>query len=253
MTTGQRRGVTILEMLIVMIVLSVLLGILLPAIGRFRTNASTTQSLANLRTHAQTFTMYTADWSDTWPLFTRPGEVSFVGPPGRRVGARYFDAYLMWNLFLARDYYGGTGTESVFFPPGYPRGIRGWDASITPILTPYFYPCTFIAHPGFWNARSRTGPDQWARTLISDVAFPDRKCLIMASYPWTIQGVDALNGGPTIEMALVDGSAARYARKSLLPGYLRGDGTWFEEGSVHIYRWPPLLHTIDGVRGRDLR
>jgi prepilin-type N-terminal cleavage/methylation domain-containing protein len=61
----SRRGFTIVELLVVMAVISILAGLLMPAILRSMTHANTVQCIANLRQIGQGFTQYTSHW-ESW-------------------------------------------------------------------------------------------------------------------------------------------------------------------------------------------
>jgi prepilin-type N-terminal cleavage/methylation domain-containing protein len=58
------RGFTIVELLVVVSIIALLIGILLPAIGKARDQAKLTQSQANLRQLGQALATYAADWND---------------------------------------------------------------------------------------------------------------------------------------------------------------------------------------------
>ena len=60
----KRTGFTIVELLVVVAIISLLIGILLPAIGKARDGAYITQSLGNLRNLAAANAHYGADYAD---------------------------------------------------------------------------------------------------------------------------------------------------------------------------------------------
>jgi prepilin-type N-terminal cleavage/methylation domain-containing protein len=58
------RAFTIVELLVVVAIIALLIGILLPAIGKARDQAKLTQSQANLRQIGQAHATYAGEWSD---------------------------------------------------------------------------------------------------------------------------------------------------------------------------------------------
>jgi len=67
MTKTKRNGFTIIELLVVVSIIALLIGILLPALGRARDSALQSTSLSNLRQISAGFAAYAGDWNDRQP------------------------------------------------------------------------------------------------------------------------------------------------------------------------------------------
>ena len=63
----QKRGFTLIELLVVMVIIALLVGLLLPALGRAREEARKTQCRSNLRQIGLAMNMYCTDNSDYTP------------------------------------------------------------------------------------------------------------------------------------------------------------------------------------------
>ena len=108
--TPPRRGFTIIELLVVVSIIAMLVGMLLPAIGRARDSARVNVSKNNLRQFGIAHKTYAADWADRHLTYTRDGLGRYDGDVGR-----YNDAI----------YGGGDGFEI------HPPLIAGWGYSPT--------------------------------------------------------------------------------------------------------------------------
>lgn len=251
---NRRGGFTLIELLVTIAIIGLLLGLLLGGLRLARDQGRRAVSLSNLKTHAQVFAIYTGDYSGYFPYFTAVGAFNNTLEGGGIIleGISYFDANSTWHIFLADDYYTGSVEAGVFFPPNYVEGGGGnW-----PIMTPYNYGCVFIASSRYWNPYTRMGPSQYQGMRTDSVLYPSSKVLILESWPLTRDIQDAPDKlAVPLPSALCDGSAQLARPIDYRPGYKKADGWWkFRDyGAVHSNDWPPFLHTIDGVRGRDLR
>jgi prepilin-type N-terminal cleavage/methylation domain-containing protein len=94
----RRRGFTIIELLVVISIIALLIGILLPAIGRARDSAKVTQSESNLRNLGVAHATYSSEWNDRQFTLCRD-DLALYGTAG--------------------DYNGANGTE-------HPPVLLGW-------------------------------------------------------------------------------------------------------------------------------
>jgi len=161
----------------------------------------------------------------------------------------FFDAHHTWHVALADDYYGGDARSDVFSPPQYLKN----GGSVA--YTPYLYGCVFITDSQYWNPYTRTGPEQYNATLVDHVSYPSNKALLF-DYGSYLQEVEDASNPWAIPMtaAMCDGSIGTFTGRDYLEGYEKGDGFQFMyDGAIHYADIPIFLHTLDGVRGRDVR
>jgi prepilin-type N-terminal cleavage/methylation domain-containing protein len=71
MTATSRKGFTIIELLVVVSIIALLVGILLPAIGKARDSAKVNTSKNNLRQLGVAHRAYAADWADRHVTYVR--------------------------------------------------------------------------------------------------------------------------------------------------------------------------------------
>jgi prepilin-type N-terminal cleavage/methylation domain-containing protein len=241
---NARAALTLVEMLAAIAVVAVLLAILSASMGRARGAASRASAASLLRSHAEVFALYTTDHRDALPCFLGVGNLSgsITAAGTTYTGFSYFDTHRAWHLGLLDDYYAGAMDPKVFSVG--PREERAW-----PWYTDILYPCAFIADPAYWRDTTRAGPRQYRATYLHEIVSPSLKAFLVA--PKVDQAPST--GAPAL-VALSDASVSTPKREKLENGYDLGDGYLFRPaGAVHFNDSPPLLHTIDGVRGRDFR
>ena len=103
----RRTAFTIIELLVVVSIIALLIGILLPAIGKAREQAHLTRSVANLRNLGAAHQSYAAEWADRQFTLVNDNIASY----GSSISAFH-------NYFLAN---GGTLEEHCHEGP-----ILGW-------------------------------------------------------------------------------------------------------------------------------
>jgi prepilin-type N-terminal cleavage/methylation domain-containing protein len=251
--TPFARGFTLIELLLVIALLAVLISLLLPSLRAVRNRGRSAVSLTNLRQHVAVMHLYSGTWRDQLPYFVDPSAaLSVIRYGDNALTIPYFGAHAFWNYAMADDYYDGLYNHESFYPPSYPAGLpNASDVRSGP--TPYYYGCSFIAHPSYWNPYTRQGSRaQWQSTRLSSVAWPARKVLLYSSYPSNLSLPDPAWRTPSVfaELGFVDAHASVTGLDKIRLGYSEGDGT--TPGGMHFTDFPFSLHTLDGLRGFDL-
>ncbi|UCD74549.1 MAG: type II secretion system protein [Phycisphaerales bacterium] len=85
MELTRSRGFTIIELLVVVSIIGIMMGILLPAIGKARDQAKLTQSQANLRNLGAAHASYASEWNDR--------QITFCDDNLARYGSSEWNAY----------------------------------------------------------------------------------------------------------------------------------------------------------------
>lgn len=233
-------GFTLPEVIVAVLIVGLLAVLVSAELSGARQAARRAGSIANLRTHAAAISAYTGDYAEVFPYLTDPRATYSVlrcGDQARRV--EYFAVAFHWHFGLADGYYGGDCDSPAFWPPGMRRSYT----------TPYYYSANFISGPEFWDPATRAGPEQWRPIRQGDVLFPASKGILWnrAAYPGLAPDYPA--GLP--EAAFTDGSAACRPARDFLPPYRNGEGLY--PGTYFTGYGLPVLHTLNGVRGRDVR
>lgn len=254
---STRRGITLLEVLVVVAIVGLLIAILAPGIGAVRARARNAKDASNLRQHAAVMAQYVGDWRDDYPLFLDPSRPrsTLRWESRERVfeDTMYFLSCLAWPVALSDSYYDGTMAEDAFWSLNEPLP-RAESSEWTLSVTSYYYPCAFLARPQYWSPSTRSADPatQTGATRGSEVRFPSSKALLVT----TVLTLDRTGPGwPTEELesiGLCDGSAVRVTREEAVAATVFADGHWpMGEWSAHAGDWPRLMHTPDGVYGRD--
>jgi len=237
--TPPIRGYTLVEVLLVVLLVGILVGLTAPALSRAKFSARRAASLSNLQSHVRVFASYLNDSRDVYPYLTDPSATFSVLRCGDlAVPVVYFEAAAFWNIGVADAYYNGDCHSAAFNPPGLP-GLPG---------TLYYYSSSFLSAPEFWNPQTRIGPAQWRAVRAGEVIFPSLKGVLWnrAAFPGVSVGTYRTD---LAEAAMVDGSALAASPSTFLPGYRNGEGPY--PGTHQSGYGLPVLHTVDGVRGRD--
>lgn len=239
------RAFTVLETCLVILIVGILAALLVPTLSKVRAQGWRTRTLSYLGSNAATLAAYTIDHRDAFPAFMNPEATSTVlryADGASDVVPGYFSGIFFWNRAIADRYYNGDRF-----------GIHFFDAEQTamqggPGGTPFLLPCAYFASPEFWNPDTRSGADQFRGVSMAQCLFPSAKSLLVDIYP-LIATQDAASDAP---FAFVDGHAQSTPRSRVLPGYDLGEGDYAPEPTHRFDVWLGL-HTLDGIRGRDVR
>lgn len=98
LSSNARRGFTLIELLVVVAVIALLIGILLPALGKARESAFRAQSANNLKNIQLIMQVYAIDFNGVYPIVT-PGPGGVVGQTSRILPPE--------TLFTRQSDYGG--------------------------------------------------------------------------------------------------------------------------------------------------
>ncbi|MEM1183995.1 MAG: hypothetical protein AAGI53_03230 [Planctomycetota bacterium] len=245
-----RKGLSITEVLVTLGVIAVVLVVLVPVLRGARDASRESRSLADVRALTALVLAYGADADSFPPSFASPadaqGDYSFLPFPDD--SSFYFDIFQLWHHHVGFVTEGVAVTDELFNPDdgryGPPSGA--------PLYTSYGLACSFAAQPSFWNERTRRyGPEQLRASRLTDVRFASRKSLLVSTWPY-VALPDEERRLSAVLAGFVDGSADAVAPDERIAGYERGDGPSHQEfGARHFTDFPPMMHTIDGVLGRD--
>lgn len=243
----ERRGFTLIETLLVIVVVGLLVVMLNPILSKTRDQMKATQAIATLRSHGAVIASYGIDYKDTFPCIADPLYTHTLVKSGAEEWLMgYFDVRFSWWFGLADAYYGGRTWDPSFFAPSRGRAKRG---------EPYWYSLGCVARPEYWSLSTRRPLGQFGAMSQADVLTPSKKgVLVNWEEPFRGRGTiyDFARIAVPVQVGLCDGSAQNVDTNSLMRPI--GDG----EGPVS---WPytrmgwgiPIVHTVDGIRGRDVQ
>ncbi|MEM1072187.1 MAG: type II secretion system protein [Planctomycetota bacterium] len=99
---SRSRGFTLIELLVVIAIIALLIGILLPALGRARLSARNTLDLTNQRQLAQGVILYAQDNDGLFP--PNHFDLDRLGSNQNRQGRRWFDIDVIGDIIPSLDF-----------------------------------------------------------------------------------------------------------------------------------------------------
>jgi prepilin-type processing-associated H-X9-DG protein/prepilin-type N-terminal cleavage/methylation domain-containing protein len=215
----NRRAFTLIELLVVVGIIALLIGILLPSLGKARQRARTVACAANQRTLAHALNNYIADWGGT-----------FIGYNGFRVGG------ISWDVLLMTDV-SNNGAAAISGPngEGFRNGGYGGIDKVricpeTPDLPPVLVPGT----PGYSPITGQRGTAhfQWValRGSTNTLTFANGSTTTYNQQTSGSYGFNAwfyeVTGGPNSYVIPSGFYRPPYKREALMPVF--ADSNWRE-------------------------
>ena len=257
------RAFTLIELLVVIAIIALLIGILLPALGKARVSALRTQGLANGRSNAQAMQMYTDANDGSFP-FILPGEDPF-GMDERFLSVQWYpegtiiasnDLFMVgwaWPSLMAGSTMSWEEGYPTWVSPGMDTELPetddldfGSDGHGPEELVSWRLSHSFLADPSLWSEDPIPDPDATIRAVrMFEVAFPTKKAMLWDTHLAFLPREPEIRDGhwdAKTPIAYPDGHADLRIPLDATPGV----ANIMHEGTSER-----LNNTPDGVRGVD--
>lgn len=202
--SAPRRGVTLIEILVVLAIIGVLVGITAPALRAARREADSALCLSTLRTMAEAFTLYAADHTDhspVMPFLRDPDGIirqdMFLDPWSARPSENFSTSvfalpsdhvrYWAWPLRTYITDESPTAPfraeEAVSCPVvfrEYSDADSGFAHPIYLGFLSYLHSPAFFTRPSAWSGDGEVSMNRdYESVLMSGVAHPSKKALLV--------------------------------------------------------------------------
>ncbi len=254
---SRQRGLTIIEVLVVLGIAMLLLSLALPLLGRTRDRGTAASAMARTREMAIGTQMYADFYAGLPPVYAAP-----QWPPrgpwrfdfGTAGGGNWFEHVYFFS-------YGVTavlGNVDVAVMPGNPRPFKVMEHGGVPVrrgdfaLTDALY-----ADPRFFNWNTQTGPDQFVPQRLDSTSFPSAKGMLYPIRMYHHRQFGTVLTCCAVDLpapiAFFDLSVRELIMRRLKPGMLNlyADVIYAGQADPREHPGPPVVSTVDGLRGRD--
>lgn len=241
-----RPAFSLIELVVVILIITILMSLAIPALGKSRVAARHHRCAANIRSAALMLEVYTASYAGALPFGPRERTPSPIAAlTGAQCGGRPNMRHGTW-AFLFPDEWSGPNWNPAYRCPGQPKYTPGggpsmWDGWPTPA-----YAMTEAVWLDERDLKADGDPDAFWRLRAhqaADVAHPSAKVYLTEFPTFCSDEPNAAADaeiGQTLDqracMHFFDGSGSRLRVADALPG----------AGGVQGVLW-----TADGLLGRD--
>ncbi len=253
---SRTRGLSIIEVLVSIGVVSILLSIALPALSGAMSKGRAVAADARCRQIGQALFHYASDFNDLPPILG-PVDSSGISTWTMDFGTSrrpWFNHANRYSLVLAS--YVGTWRDMI--APGnpeiYPHEKHG---GVEVARSDYYLTNTMYASPSFFNWNTLVGPSQFAGQHLGSVAFPSAKGMLWQNLLFHVPGVGTAVAcclaDVATPIAFCDGSVSEMVMRRMPPGIINpfAGALIPPDMDPREIHGSPVSDTIDGIMGRD--
>ncbi len=248
---SRRNGFSLIELMVSIGIIALLIGLLVPALGKARAQAQEIASSVNLRSIGQVYEMYLENSNGLYPAPVPGWAYPDPNPGFPLMSMSHWQASNLWaNLFL--EEYPWAGNEQMYLAPGAERDFSNQQVIVT-TFSSFQYSASFLGQPRIWNGQGETFPDfEWEKlersVRQSMVRYPSAKALMWdVEMPYIRRPLER-----DLYFNLLEKTPILFADQhveSRIPAEANPGVTNWATYAAHAH---PFLHnTKDGVYGRD--